>query len=65
MLKAGPQAARETKQLIRSIAGAVSGEKRVQTARLIARLRVSPEGQEGLGAFLEKRNPRWSAPADE
>jgi methylglutaconyl-CoA hydratase len=30
------------------------------TARTIARVRVSPEGQEGLAAFLEKRKPRWS-----
>ena len=29
------------------------------TAALIARLRVSPEGQEGLTAFLEKRKARW------
>jgi len=65
LLKAGPQAARETKQLIRSISGAVSSERRVQTSQLIARLRVFPEGQEGLGAFLEKRNPSWSATADE
>ena len=28
-------------------------------AALIARLRVSPEGQEGLSAFLDKRKPRW------
>lgn len=28
-------------------------------AELIARLRVSPEGQEGLTAFLDKRPPRW------
>jgi methylglutaconyl-CoA hydratase len=28
-------------------------------AALIARLRVSPEGQEGLGAFLAKRPPAW------
>jgi methylglutaconyl-CoA hydratase len=28
-------------------------------ARLIARLRVSEEGQEGLRAFLEKRLPSW------
>jgi methylglutaconyl-CoA hydratase len=30
-----------------------------ETARLIARLRVSEEGQEGLAAFLEKRLPAW------
>jgi 1,4-dihydroxy-2-naphthoyl-CoA synthase len=29
-------------------------------AALIARLRVSDEGQEGLRAFLEKRKPSWS-----
>jgi methylglutaconyl-CoA hydratase len=30
-------------------------------ADLIARLRVSPEGQEGLTAFLDKRKPDWTA----
>ena len=30
-------------------------------AALIAALRVSPEGQEGLGAFLDKRPPAWTA----
>ena len=30
-------------------------------AALIARLRVSPEGQEGLSAFLDKRKPAWIA----
>ncbi len=29
------------------------------TSRTIARMRVSPEGQEGLRAFLEKRKPTW------
>jgi methylglutaconyl-CoA hydratase len=29
------------------------------TVRLAARQRVSAEGQEGLGAFLEKRPPGW------
>ena len=32
-------------------------------AGLIAALRVSPEGQEGLGAFLEKRTPAWATEA--
>jgi methylglutaconyl-CoA hydratase len=27
--------------------------------QLIAELRVGEEGQEGLGAFLEKREPFW------
>ena len=30
-----------------------------ETARRIARVRVSPEGQEGVRAFLEKRKPSW------
>jgi methylglutaconyl-CoA hydratase len=29
------------------------------TAEAIAAQRVSPEGQEGLNAFLTKRSPRW------
>ena len=29
------------------------------TARRIARARVSPEGQEGVRAFLDKRQPSW------
>jgi methylglutaconyl-CoA hydratase len=29
------------------------------TAEAIASLRVSPEGQEGLRAFLEKRRASW------
>lgn len=28
-------------------------------ADLIARIRVSDEGQEGLSAFLDKRKPNW------
>ncbi len=31
------------------------------TTTTIARIRVSPEGQEGLRAFLEKRKPAWHA----
>jgi methylglutaconyl-CoA hydratase len=31
------------------------------TSLAIAEQRVSAEGQEGLGAFLEKRKPAWSA----
>jgi len=29
------------------------------TAETIARLRVSPEGQEGMNAFLNKRKAKW------
>jgi len=34
-------------------------EVKEYTARMIANLRVSKEGQEGMAAFLEKRKPKW------
>jgi methylglutaconyl-CoA hydratase len=62
LAKAGPLAQREAKQLALRIGGAEMAEaERIDTenAALIARLRVSPEGQHGLGAFLDKRAPAW------
>jgi methylglutaconyl-CoA hydratase len=35
-------------------------EAKTYTAEMIARLRVSREGQEGMAAFLEKRKPAWA-----
>lgn len=61
-LKGGPVAQREAKQLALRMAGmTLEAAERTdaQNAALIARLRVSPEGQEGLTAFLEKRRPVW------
>jgi len=59
LLKAGQQAARATKRLIREVAGSVAAELREATARLIADLRGSDEGREGLSAFIQKRKPSW------
>jgi methylglutaconyl-CoA hydratase len=62
LAKGGPIAQREAKALALRAAGATSDaqlELDSANADLIARLRVSPEGQEGLGAFLDKRAPRW------
>ncbi|MGW8367880.1 MAG: enoyl-CoA hydratase-related protein [Gammaproteobacteria bacterium] len=61
LLLGGPVAQREAKQLIRDITAGPFGPDAVQkhTAELIARLRVSDEGQEGLGAFLDKRKAAW------
>jgi methylglutaconyl-CoA hydratase len=53
LLTAGPEATRAAKQLIRERPG---GEDAAHTA---AKLRTSPEGQEGLRAFLDKRPPGW------
>ncbi len=62
LLKAGPHAVREAKGLVRRIALADTAARAAidrDNAALIARLRVSAEGQEGLGAFLDKRKPAW------
>lgn len=61
LLKAGPVAAASAKALVRRVAGGLHDRDRLDAdnAALIARLRVSDEGQEGLGAFLDKRKPRW------
>lgn len=60
VLRNGPQALAECKVLIRAITGRPYGQKAIDfTVESIARLRVSPEGQEGLAAFLEKRRPDW------
>jgi methylglutaconyl-CoA hydratase len=61
LLKAGPIAAASAKALVRDVmAGGDAAAVDAANAALIARLRVSPEGQEGIGAFLEKRKPAWT-----
>lgn len=62
LLKAGPKALTACKELIAANAAASVSARRAlkqKTAQLIAQLRVSNEGQEGLSAFLEKRPPKW------
>ena len=60
LLKAGPIASASAKALIRDVVAHIDGAKHdADNAALIARLRVSPEGQEGLSAFLDKRKPNW------
>jgi methylglutaconyl-CoA hydratase len=63
LLAGGPLAIRESKELIAMVAGSTESAAEVitrRTAEIIAQLRVSDEGQEGLSAFLEKRPPGWS-----
>jgi len=59
ILAAGPTAVREAKALLRRIRGQPSAQARALTVAAIARQRTSPEGQEGLSAFLDKRDPSW------
>ncbi|WP_166208672.1 enoyl-CoA hydratase-related protein [Cognatiluteimonas telluris] len=62
LLKAGPVAAASAKALVRRIAaGGDAAAVDAANADLIASLRVSAEGQEGLAAFLDKRKPAWCA----
>ena len=61
LLRAGPHAASEAKALVRRVAASHDRDKLGKdNADLIARLRVSREGQEGIGAFLDKRKPAWA-----
>ncbi|QOW22981.1 enoyl-CoA hydratase/isomerase family protein [Novilysobacter avium] len=60
LLKAGPIASAQAKSLVRQVASHTDRAAHdSDNADLIARLRVSPEGQEGLTAFLDKRKPAW------
>jgi methylglutaconyl-CoA hydratase len=63
LLECGPVAQREAKDLIRAVASRpVTSELIQDTAERIARIRASPEGRDGVGAFLEKRRASWRPP---
>jgi len=55
----GPKAVRRAKELARKVAYLDSAAALDVSTKLIAELRVSDEGQEGVRAFLEKRPPSW------
>ncbi len=57
--KNGPQAMKVCKGEVQAVAGTPWDKLRERTARAIADIRVTPEGQEGLKSFLEKRAPNW------
>ncbi|MFN7219311.1 MAG: enoyl-CoA hydratase/isomerase family protein [Burkholderiales bacterium] len=60
VLAAGPESIREAKMLIDAVTNApLSNALIADTAARIARVRVRPEGKEGVRAFLEKRKPAW------
>jgi methylglutaconyl-CoA hydratase len=59
-LTASPTAVARAKGLIQQVLGKLPGDVIGITADAIAAQRVSPEGQEGLKAFLEKRTPAWT-----
>ena len=59
LLAAGPNANKSAKKLIRQCQSAIDESLEKFTSEMIAKLRVSEEGQEGLHAFFEKRSPSW------
>jgi methylglutaconyl-CoA hydratase len=60
LLDAGPAALAATKRLLADVVEKPQDDVLLAaTAKCIADARVSPEGREGLAAFLEKRAPCW------
>ncbi len=60
LVSGGPEALAKIKDLIRAVSAGAIDEAMIQdTARRIAEIRVSAEGREGIGSFLEKRKPAW------
>jgi methylglutaconyl-CoA hydratase len=55
----GPKAIKEIKHLIDNLIKKDVEKYKEFTVEKISELRVSPEGQEGINAFLEKRKPNW------
>jgi methylglutaconyl-CoA hydratase len=60
LLSASPAALAATKRLLADVVEApIDDVLLAATAKCIAEARVSPEGREGIAAFLEKRTPAW------
>lgn len=60
LLTSGPAAITQCKELLRRVSAMSLEKAREYTAEVIAKLRMSDEGQEGMAAFLEKRKPKWT-----
>ncbi len=63
MLQCGPKAMSAAKKLVLDLSWPERRQRHPDVleyvSAMLADLRVSPEGQEGLKAFLEKRKPNW------
>ncbi|MGF1476204.1 MAG: enoyl-CoA hydratase/isomerase family protein [Geminicoccaceae bacterium] len=61
LLAGGPRAQRESKDLVRDVAGSdIDRELMMGLAKRIARVRATDEAQDGLSAFLNKAKPGWT-----
>jgi methylglutaconyl-CoA hydratase len=59
VLRLAPQATRQTKSLLRRLQTVPAAEQEELSVETNAQARLSPEAQEGLRAFTEKRPPPW------
>lgn len=58
----GPASQAAAKRLVADVAGRPIDDALVEeTARRISEIRATPEGREGIAAFLDKRRPAWAA----
>ena len=60
LVSSGPDAIKSCKELLRRVSEMSLEQAKKYTAEVIAELRISDEGQEGMNAFLEKRKPKWN-----
>lgn len=61
LMSSGPKAMSQCKTLIDQVSNKITLEEALSyTAKMIAEIRASEEGQEGMAAFLEKRKPLWN-----
>jgi methylglutaconyl-CoA hydratase len=60
LLGCAPMGIKASKKLFQTVPGLGYEAARQLTAETIAGLRISPEGQEGIRAFLEKRRASWA-----
>ena len=66
LYSSGPNAVVAIKKMIPEVAGSRINDALLEmTAQRIAEIRTTPEAQEGLSAFLEKRRASWVTPASE
>jgi methylglutaconyl-CoA hydratase len=59
VLRGGPQAVRAAKALIAGLRDGDPAPQSAGAAKALAELRASPEGREGIAAFLDRREPGW------
>lgn len=60
ILTSGPNAVATAKRLVSEVPAMTPDQFKPYTAEMIAKLRLSDEGQEGMSAFLNKRKPSWA-----